>query len=171
MSHIRKSSTKREVSYIVEEILAQRVRNGQNEYFVKWKGFGKIHNTWEPEGNFHPYLIEQYEKNQTVNYDEDDDGDDADSSPKRVNDNVWSSQEENQDPLDANIGFNRGLIPERILGATHASKEKGGKLQFLMKWKHANEADLVWAKTANIRCPQVVIQFYEKQLEWKIEED
>uniref|UniRef100_A0A2K5XDQ4 Chromo domain-containing protein n=1 Tax=Mandrillus leucophaeus TaxID=9568 RepID=A0A2K5XDQ4_MANLE len=145
-----------EEEYVVEKVLDRRVVKGKVEYLLKWKGFSDEDNTWEPEENLDcPDLIAEFLQSQKTGGKRKADSDSEDkgeeSKPKK-------KKEESEKPR----GFARGLEPERIIGATDSS----GELMFLMKWKNSDEADLVPAKEANVKCPQVVISFYEERLTW-----
>ncbi|XP_011257164.1 uncharacterized protein LOC105251798 [Camponotus floridanus] len=59
-------------------------------------------------------------------------------------------------------GFKRGLEADKILG----SADDNGELMYLMQWKGTDAIDMVPAKEANVKCPQIVIQFYEDRLAW-----
>ncbi|XP_037915488.1 chromobox protein homolog 1-like isoform X2 [Hermetia illucens] len=149
--------------YSVEKILDKRIRGGKVEYFLKWKGYPNEDNSWEPEENLDcPDLIQAYEDERKRKEKE---GKEDSTNRKRgtgtpVNEGSKAKKKHVED--NKKQGFDRGLEPERIIGATDSS----GQLMFLMKWKGTEEADLVPAKQANIRCPQIVIQFYEERLTW-----
>ncbi|XP_051569636.1 chromobox protein homolog 1-like [Myxocyprinus asiaticus] len=152
-----------EEEYVVEKVLDRRVVKGRVEYLLRWKGFTDNDNTWEPEDNLDcPDLIAEYLQSHKTPTD-----DKKDSSGKRKGESDTDGTEEvrskkRKDEQDKPRGFARGLEPERIIGATDSS----GELMFLMKWRNSDEADLVPAKEANVKCPQVVITFYEERLTW-----
>jgi len=174
--------------YVVETILKKRIVKGKVEYYLKWQGFGEEDNTWEPEENLGcPDLIAEFErqleekekkkkevpkpgpksrsgpasrvtetpeKKETTKRGESSGGRAAAAEPVKKAKKDPSAPDKN--------GFDRGLLPEKIIGATDSS----GELMFLMKWKDTDEADLVPSRQANVKCPQVVIAFYEERLTW-----
>ncbi|CAL1289130.1 unnamed protein product [Larinioides sclopetarius] len=146
--------------FIVEKILDKRIVAGKTEYFLKWQGYPDSENTWEPEENLDcPEIIEEFEKNYAKKKK-------IESSEKKRKLN--GSEQGSEAPAKKKAedekprGFDRQLEPERIIGAT----DNGGELMFLIKWKGCDEADLVPSKTANVKCPQIVIKFYEERLIW-----
>jgi len=149
-----------EDEFVVEKILEKRLVHGKTEYLLKWKGFTDEDNTWEPVENLGcPELIQAFENNLKL----------KDAKKKRAAPEVEEPKESKRkksagkEPVRAEqTGFDRGLQADKIIGATDSS----GELMFLMKWKDTDEADLVPARQANIKCPQVVIGFYEERLTW-----
>ncbi|XP_072394666.1 chromobox protein homolog 3-like [Diabrotica undecimpunctata] len=143
--------------YVVEKILDSRINDhGIKEYFLKWIGYEEKDNTWEPEGNLDcPGLIEAFEKEKAKK--------DKENERKRRPSTLTEQRAVKKKTDDKkSLGFDRGLEPEKIIGAT----DSPGQLMFLIKWNGTDEADLVPAKQANVRCPQVVIKFYEERLKW-----
>ncbi|XP_041656417.1 chromobox protein homolog 5 [Cheilinus undulatus] len=186
-SREEESSSSDEEEYVVEKVLDRRVVKGRVEFFLKWKGYSDKHNTWEPEKNLDcPELISEFMKT----YKKGSGGSstpssgasksstgssgrskESSSSKKRSSDDDEEGgskpKKKKEDDILVARGFERGLEPEKIIGATDSC----GDLMFLMKWKDSDEADLVLAKDANHKCPQIVIAFYEERLTWHEDSD
>ncbi|XP_044764588.1 chromobox protein homolog 1-like [Coccinella septempunctata] len=145
--------------FIVEKILDSRINSkGVKEYFLKWIGYDDKDNTWEPEENLDcPELIQAFEASRGQKNKEREKKRKSSSTPTPTDAKVPKKKTD-----EKKHGFERGLQPEKIIGATDSS----GQLMFLMKWVGTDEADLVPAKQANVKCPQVVIKFYEERLTW-----
>ncbi|XP_057376668.1 chromobox protein homolog 1-like [Daphnia carinata] len=168
-----------EEEYIVEKILDRREKNGEVEYLLKWIGFSDDDNTWEPKKNLGCYdLITAFESKRN----EEEKMKKKNSNKKEkekclpLNENHENKQNKLSQEKKAvkkktkvqipslSTGFDRNMEAETIIGATDDSPN--GELHFLIKWKSCDDCDLVPSSLANKLCPQVVIQFYEKNLYW-----
>ena len=146
-----------EEEFSVEKVLDKRIgKNGKVEYLLRWKGYGDDDNTWEPKENLDcPELIDEFERNYSAKKM-------GVPDKKRKAGSMTGEPKAKRAPGERPRGFDRGLDPERIIGATDSS----GELMFLIKWRGSDEADLVPAREANVKCPQTVIKFYEERLTW-----
>uniref|UniRef100_A0ABM5FP94 Chromobox protein homolog 5 isoform X1 n=1 Tax=Pogona vitticeps TaxID=103695 RepID=A0ABM5FP94_9SAUR len=128
------SSSEDEEEYVVEKVLDRRVVKGQVEYLLKWKGFSEEHNTWEPEKNLDcPELISEFMKKYKKMKEGENKPREKSESTKRksslANNTEDIKAKKKKESTDIARGFERGLEPEKIIGATDSC----GDLMFLMK--------------------------------------
>lgn len=43
--------------YEIDRVISKRVRKGKREYFIKWKGYPSLQNSWEPEENLNSLAL------------------------------------------------------------------------------------------------------------------
>ncbi|XP_026490450.1 chromobox protein homolog 5-like [Vanessa tameamea] len=170
-----------EEEYVVEKVLNKRTVKGKVQYLLKWKGYKEEESTWEPEENLDcEELIKTFEdsrkeKEAKAKKTEErtkkrrrESSDDTSTTGRKGRGTSVSSLEEHKESKKekkddkAKSGFEKGLKAEKIIGASDAT----GELMFLIKWADSDEAELVPAKVANVKCPQQVIAFYEERLTW-----
>ncbi|XP_074599725.1 chromobox protein homolog 3-like [Brevipalpus obovatus] len=152
------TAVEEEEEYVVEKILDKRKRGTKWEYFLKWKNYPEEDNTWEPIENLDcPDLIAEFENERARKRDVKK----TDEKKRKGTTADGDKKKKKSDDISPR-GFQRNLEPEKIIGATDAS----GELMFLIKWKDSDDADLVPASEANVKCPQFVIKFYEDRLSW-----
>ncbi|XP_023941019.1 chromobox protein homolog 5 [Bicyclus anynana] len=173
-----------EEEYVVEKVLNKRIVKGKVQYLLKWKGYKEEESTWEPEDNLDcEELIKTFEDSRkekeakakkadeqpTTNRSKKrrrDSSEDNNSAARRGRGTSVSSDDHRETKAKKDdkgkSGFDKGLKAEKIIGASDAT----GELMFLVKWADTDEAELVPAKVANVKCPQQVIAFYEERLTW-----
>ncbi|CAF2736692.1 unnamed protein product [Rotaria sp. Silwood2] len=162
----------------IERIIDKRYRNDRVEYLIKWRGYPESQNTWEPssniEGDEESELLAEYESyNKRQQQQKFNSGTrptmNTLSPNKRRHDEMVNNNLKKRPLTTGNMqssntptGFERGFEAEKVLGAT----DSAGELMLLVKWRHSNEADLVPARIVNVKCPALVIDFYEQHSFW-----
>ncbi|XP_037954466.1 heterochromatin protein 1-like [Teleopsis dalmanni] len=187
--NVEVSEDEEEEEYVVEKICGRRVRKGKVEYFLKWKGYSEEENTWEPEKNLDCQdLIEQYEAERTKDEagagqkpeakdtsnrpssstsnkrEAKDSGTSSSSSTNKKKRRESEKDGSSEGSLRQNevYGFDKGLVAEKILGAS----DSNGSLTFLIQFRGVDQAEMIPASVVNLKIPQMVIKFYEERLSW-----
>lgn len=159
--------------YEVERVVGVRKTRKGKEYFVKWKGYESDENTWEPEENLtgSKSLIKKFEQEESEKQAKGKGGTAGKkkSGAAKSRSRAEDDDDETEEDVDSGgpRGFARGRKAEKIIGATEHKNE----LLFLIKWEGIKEADLVPASVANVKCPDVVINYYQSRLTWRNKQD
>ena len=162
-----------EDEYIVEKILDKRVgHNGKSEYLLKWKGFGDEENTWEARDILKDRKdildqIDNFDRKRLIDKRKDE-------AKRKSSSGTPNSKKR---PREDDVVGNKALPTTAVVAATDpwygdlqkivGVNNSYGEVNFLIKWKDAQEAELVPAKKINTKYPQTVIKFYEEHLKFE----
>jgi len=149
--------------YVVEKVVAKRIRRGKVEYQLKWEGYTDSENTWEKEEDTNcAELIVEFERQEQQK----DKKAKAPDDTKRKSAGATPTKGRKRPKLDdaAEVGFEYGDEVESILGA----KKDGERLMLYVAWKGKNECTFIPAELANMKIPQMVIAFYESRIKFEV---
>ncbi|XP_039451342.1 heterochromatin protein 1-like [Culex pipiens pallens] len=178
-----------EPEFVVERVVAKRIRRGKAQYQIKWKGCDDSENTWEPEENLNCQdLLEKFAREEgekrasrgkrqssaDSNSNMDRAGEDVEKAPPKRQSRPRASKslapEDTASPpvvpaakrTKAKNGFEKGHVAEKLEGVT----EEGGERLFLVRYKGVDEVELVPSSIARQHVPDLIIDFYESRIIW-----
>jgi len=151
----------------VEKVLDKRTNKaGDVEYLVKWKNYNSPEDdTWEPRENLEGAETEIRKFEQALEIR----GGKKHGTKRKENprESPAAEKKAKTDKDDRPRGFARGLQAEKIIG----SNGDPFRMLFAVKWKGSEEVDLIPAKEANVKIPQMVIKYYEEEMRRSVIDD
>ena len=121
-----------EEEYVIEKLVDKQYFN----YLVKWKGYGKKHNTWEPKSSLPPELINSFEKEQEIK-----------KQSLRSELNEFDSE--------------RAYVIEKLLDVRFVGQKRIRK-QYLVKWRGFGDEHNSWEPKSSLH-PKVIKSFEEEK--------
>merc|ERR1712141_837018 len=188
----KKADSTQEEEYEVEEIVEKRMKKGKAEYLIKWKGWSHDDDTWEPRSNLDcDKIIDDFEKKLDESQskksntekslkkkaveDETTSTNDNEKRKSKVNtEKVKEADSSNNDKkLDkrsSKVGKDKpdseepanDLIADEIVDKRTV---KGGKNEYLIKWKGKKSKDNSWEGTKAIKDKELVKAFEARHKE------
>jgi len=136
-----------EEEYEVADIVGKKVENGVTFYLIRWKGYTKSDDTWEPEDTLScPEMIEKYNKKPRGKG-----GKGKPAVKKSRGSKKTSSDEEDGDP-DAEYEVDKII---------DYAEEKGERV-FRIRWKGFGAKHDTWEPESNLNCKELIEKFMER---------
>lgn len=151
--------------YEVEKIVGEKIEYGVRHFLVKWKGWPEDSNTWESEKSVECYeLIEKFRdscrsssKSNKRSANTSPKAKKAKKSRKTLSDDEDQDDDNNDD--DGDDGDEKEWEVERVI---NVRKGKGGKKEYLIRWKGCKASEDTWEPEDGINCPNLIAAFLKK---------
>lgn len=168
------SSKEDDKEFEVEKIVGEKIEYGVRYFLVKWKGWPEDDNSWETEKSVDCYdLIDKFRDScrstkstkrassaapkskkakkarKSVSDDEDNDAEDDDDA---------KDDDDDKDDDESKDGQKEWEV-EKII---NFRKGRGGKKEYLIRWKGCKASDDTWEPEGGISCPDLIAAFLKK---------
>lgn len=154
--------------YEVEKIVGEKIEYGARYFLVKWKGWPESDNTWEIEKSVDCYeMIEKFRdscrsagKSNKRAAGTKTKGSKAKKARKVASeDESDEDDKENDDDDNDDDGDEKEWEVEKVV---NMRKGRGGKKEFLIRWKGCKASDDTWEPEDGISCPGLIAEFLKK---------
>uniref|UniRef100_A0A914H392 Chromo domain-containing protein n=1 Tax=Globodera rostochiensis TaxID=31243 RepID=A0A914H392_GLORO len=145
--------------FSVEKVLKKRERGTRVHYLVKWAGYDKSHNSWEPRNGLkHLDIVKQFEQEQSALEQKTDNNLEGDKQEKKNEEGGEEEQdgEEEEEEEDDGAEYKVERILEKRVG-------DDGEPEYLIKWQGYNDKWNTWEPVDGLKHLEVFKQFGEEQ--------
>lgn len=149
-----------EKEYEVEKVVGEKLEYGVRYFLVKWKGWPESDNSWESEKSVDCYeLIEKFREScRTANKNKRT-ANAAPKASKAKKARKTQSVDENDSENIKNDDSEKEWEVEKVV---NVRKGKGGKKEFLIRWKGCKATEDTWEPEDGINCPNLIAAFLKK---------
>lgn len=155
-------------NYEVEDIVDHKTEKGKNVYLVKWKGWSKANNTWEPEASLScPSILKKYLASaQTAKKQPAAKGRGASAKVAAVKKASGGRSAKNKRAAPATKASKKAVAEveldwevEKILDVKY---NDNGSKEFLIRWKGCDDTQDTWEPQSNLNCTALINKFINK---------
>jgi len=147
-----------EEEYEVQDIIEEKVERGVTYYLIRWKGYTKDDDTWEPADTLScPDIIEKFKKKKSSGKSKSN----GSKPPKKSKGkgtkspgDGGSKSKKNKKKVDPNAEWE----VEKII---NYAEEKGERI-FRIRWKGFKATDDTWEPESNLNCKDIIEKFMER---------
>uniref|UniRef100_A0A034VKJ4 Chromobox protein-like protein 3 n=1 Tax=Bactrocera dorsalis TaxID=27457 RepID=A0A034VKJ4_BACDO len=131
--------------YEVKDIVGHKVEHGVTYYLIRWKGYTKDDDTWEPEDTLScPDIIERYQNKQSAN--------------KTNKKSGVAAKKGRPTKSESSVDPNKEWEVDKIIDY---AEEKNQRI-FRIRWKGFGPKADTWEPEANLSCDEIIDKFMKR---------
>lgn len=151
--------------YEVEKIVGEKIEYGKRYFLVKWKGWPESDNSWETEKSVDCFeLIEKFRdscRSATKSNKRPSSAAPKSKKAKKAR-KIVEEDDEDDDDNDDDDDDDAGEKEWEVEKIVNVRKARGGKKEYLIRWKGCKASEDTWEPEDGISCSSLITAFLKK---------